>query len=448
MYQRLSSVLFPLLALLFVGSIYWGYEEHQQKNSILVKAENQYQGAFHDLSYQVDQLHHQLGSTLAVNAASQGFQRKSLVNVWRMTSQAQSDLNRLPVSVIPLNKTEDFLSHISNFAYKASTRDLTKQPLSDGEMNTMKTLYSKSTEIAQELAKVQEKVLQDKLRWMDVETAMAADKQKSGNVIVDGFKGVDSKMDKMASVDWGPSVSGLYEKRSVAMLSGKPVSAEEIKVKAANFLGLSSTNGIHVVENGKGTNFTSFSAVVNEKQTGKNITLDFTSRGGSLIGFVHPRDVADKKLGMKEARGKADEFLTKHGYKDMRPVTYDEYGKEGVFTYVGSKNGVLIYPDKLNVKVALDKGDIIGLQASDYVFAHKDRKLPKPAMTEAEVRGGLSAAMKKSPAKLALIKNDDNKEVLCYEFKGESNGSKYRIYLNAATGLEEAVEELPGASRS
>jgi len=448
MYQRLSRVLFPVMTLLFVGAIYWGYQEHQEKNSVLVKAENQYQKAFHELSYHVDQLHHQLGSTLAVNAASQGYQRKSLVNVWRLTSQAQSEINQLPVRMIPFNKTEDFLSHISNFAYKASMRDLTKQPLSDGEMSTMKTLYAKSAEIAHELGKVQDKVLQDKLRWMDVELAMAADKQKSGNVIVDGFKDVDSRMDKMASVDWGPTVSGLYEKRSVSMLSGRPVTAEEIKTKAARFLDMPSTEGIRVVENGKDTNYKSFSAVVKEKGTGKNIAMDFTSRGGDLIWFVHPRDVADKKIGMKEARDKADEFLDKHGYKKMTPVTYDEYGKEAVFTYVGNDNGVLIYPDKLSVKVALDKGDVIGLQASDYVFSHKERKLGKPAMTEAKVRGGLSEAMKKSPAKLALIKNDDNQEVLCYEFKGESNGTKYRIYLNADNGLEEAVEELPGESRS
>ena len=31
--------------------------------------------------------------------------------------------------MMPFNKTEDFLSHISNFAYKASMRDLTKEPL-------------------------------------------------------------------------------------------------------------------------------------------------------------------------------------------------------------------------------------------------------------------------------------------------------------------------------
>ena len=276
MYQRLSRVMFPIMTLFFIGAIYWGYQENQEKNTILIKAENQYQKAFHDLSFHVDQLHRQLGSTLAVNAASQGYQRKSLVNVWRLTSQAQSEIHQLPVSMMPFNKTEDFLSHISNFAYKASMRDLTKEPLSDGEMTTMKTLYDRSKEISADLGSLQDKVLQDKLRWMDVETAMAAAEQKSGNVIMDGFKGVDNKVKEYKEIDWGPTVSGLYEKRSMKMLSGKPATMEEIKGKTAQFLGLNSQDGIRVLENGKGTEHSSFTAVVKEKNTGKDITMDFT----------------------------------------------------------------------------------------------------------------------------------------------------------------------------
>ena len=88
MYRRLSAVLFPVMTLFFIGAIYWGYQEHQEKNSILIKAENQYQRAFHGLAYHVGQLHDQLGDTLAVHAASNDYHRKGLVNVWRLTSEA------------------------------------------------------------------------------------------------------------------------------------------------------------------------------------------------------------------------------------------------------------------------------------------------------------------------------------------------------------------------
>ena len=161
MYRRLSAVFFPVMTLFFIGSIYWGYQEHQEKNSILIKAENQYQRAFHDLVYHVDQLHSELGNTLAVNSTSQGFHRKGLVNVWRLTSEAQNEINQLPLTLLPFNKTEDFLSKIANFSYKTSVRDLTKQPLSPDEFKMLKTLYANSEEISKIAQGVQEKVYRE-----------------------------------------------------------------------------------------------------------------------------------------------------------------------------------------------------------------------------------------------------------------------------------------------
>ena len=78
MYKRLSAIFFPIATVLLIGALMWGYQENQEKNSILIKAENQYQRAFHNLSFHVDKLHGELGNTLAVHSASTGSQRKGL----------------------------------------------------------------------------------------------------------------------------------------------------------------------------------------------------------------------------------------------------------------------------------------------------------------------------------------------------------------------------------
>ena len=41
MYRRLSAVMFPIVTLLLIGTVIWGYQVNQEKNSILIKAENQ-----------------------------------------------------------------------------------------------------------------------------------------------------------------------------------------------------------------------------------------------------------------------------------------------------------------------------------------------------------------------------------------------------------------------
>ncbi|MFD0586877.1 germination protein YpeB [Paenibacillus sp. GCM10027627] len=443
MYRRLSSIMFPIVTIVLIGAIYWGYQEHQEKNSILIKAENQYQRSFHDLTLHVEKLHEQLGNTLAVNSASSGFHRKGLVNAWRLTSEAQNEISQLPLSYLPFSEAENFLSHISNFAYKTAVRDLTKQPLTGEEFKTLQTLYEKSDEIAKDLHKMQQDVLSNQLRWMDVELAIAADQAQaqSPNAIVDGLRSVDKKVGSYPELNWGPSVSSMYQKRTIKMLGGEIVNAEGIQKKAAEFLKVDPSH-VKVTENAKGTEYASFSTVVSDGKGFRDVQLDFTQKGGQLVSFFNPRELGEKKITFEAAKDAADRFLDEHGFKDMRAISYDSYNNSGTFTYVGTQNGVLIYPEKMTVKVALDNGEAVGLQAADYVYEHHKRDLPSPIMTTAEAKKAINLGMKITKEQLALIDSEQGEEVLCYEYTGAINGSVYRIYINAETGIEETIEEV------
>jgi spore germination protein len=444
MYTRLSAVLFPVFAVLLAGTAFWGYREHQEKNSLLIKAENQYQRAFHDLNAHIDQLHEQLGNTLAVNASSHSYHRKGLINVWRITSQAQSEVNQLPLTLLPFNRTEEFLSRIANFSYKTAIRDLTKQPLTEQELATLKSLYQSAEDIAKDLHAVQQKVLADNLRWMDVELALASEDSPRDNAIIDGFKTVDNKIAKYAELDWGRPVAAMYRKRTVDILSGKPVSADDVRKKAAKLLGLDDPSAVQVTENARGTEYAVYSATVN---TGDGvIQMDFTTRGGELIWYMNPREIGNQRaVSLDDAERAAREFLKERGYPEMKAIAVDPYDNAVNLTYAPVQDGAVIYPEKLTVKVALDRGEVIGLQAADYVYEHKERKLPKPAVDEAAARTKLNPEFRVERSQLAVIKNDLDEEVLCHEFAGRINGGRYKIYINAENGVEEKIERYQTA---
>jgi len=442
-YRRLSAVLFPVVAIALVGAVYWGYQEHQEKNSILIKAENQYQRAFHDLSYHVDQLHEQLGNTLAVNSTSQAYHRKGLINVWRITSQAQSEINQLPLTLLPFNQTEEFLSKIANFSYRTAVRDLTKDPLSDQEYQTLMTLYKNSEDISKDLKSMQAKVLDNNLRWMDVEIALASEHTPRDNTIIDGFKTVDKKVSEYPEINWGPSVASIYQKRGISMLSGKASTPDDIKKAAAKFLGLQDTSAVQVVENGKGTEFASYSATVDIGDADRRIQLDYTKRGSQLIWYMNPRQIEQQQTAdVQQAEQAALKFLKQHGYPDMKAVSFDRFDNAVNMTFAALQDGVVIYPEKLTVKVALDQAEVVGLQAADFVYEHHKRKLAKPAIAEAEARKALNPSFETSGMQMALIDNDLDEEVLCYEFAGRINGGRYKIYINAENGSEEKIERF------
>lgn len=442
MYRRLSGIMFPIVTLLLAGAVLWGYQVNQEKNSILLKAENQYQRAFHDLSYHVDQLQRELGNTLAINSTSHASQRRGLVNVWRLTSEARNEINQLPLTLMPFNKTEEFLSNIANFSYRVSVRDLTKEPLSPDEMKSMTALYDRSKEISSELRGVQSQVIANNLRWMDVEVALATEEKALDNTIIDGFQTVDKKVSEYEDLNWGPSMAGIFEKRSFQALAGADVSAEDVKQKAAKFLGISDPSTVQVVENGNGIEYSSFSVTAKKPNTQDEVTIDYTKKGGEMIWFMSPKTVNERNLDTEKAREAAQQFLEAHGYASMAPVSYDEYQNVANITFAGQRDNMIVYPEKVTVMVALDNGEVTGLQAADYLFEHKAREIKPPSLTMEQAKKSLNPSLQVSNETLAVIKNEIDKEVLCYQFSGTINGSNYRIFLNADTGSEEKVEEL------
>lgn len=442
MYQRIAAALLPVTAAALVGAALWGYYEHQDKNALLIKAENQYQRAFHELTYYMDQLQSELGKARAANVRSEDFQRRELAQVWRITSEAQNQINQLPLALLPFNKTEEFLDRLARFAHQVSLRDFGRQPLTAEETAMLKTLHERARELSKELRDIQSRTLKDGLRWMDVEMALASEDKKMDNAIIDGFKTVDEKVAGYSEVDWGPSVMSVYEKRTPGMLDGEPADEEDIRQAAVRFLGEDPGDRLSVTENGRGTEYASFSVRV-DRPGREPVRMDFTRAGGRLLWYSNPRDPEDSRLSPEQAARIARQFLRDKHYRDeFVPVNYDEYGHVGHVTFAVKEGDVTVYPRKLSVKVALDDGEVLGLEARDYVHEPAGQAKAEPAITEAEARSRLNPGFVVTNAGKALIKNDFGLKVLCYEFTGRVNGEHFRVFLNAGTGAEEMVERI------
>src|SRR5699024_12782715 len=99
------------------------------------------------------------------------------------------------------NHTEVLLANIGEFTYRTAVRDLDKEPLSDKEIETFENLYDQSDEIKDELRQGQHTVLDDNLRWMDVQLALATQDEPADNTIMDGFKTWENTVDEFTESD-------------------------------------------------------------------------------------------------------------------------------------------------------------------------------------------------------------------------------------------------------
>lgn len=443
-YGATARILFPVALVALVGAGMWGYQEHNEKNSVLIKAENSYQRAFHDLTYHVDKLHDELGKALVVNSRRQ--MTPTLTNVWRLAYAAQSDVGQLPLTLMPFNNTEEMLSRVADFSYRVAVRDLDKEPLTDKEYSTLKSLHKNAEDIQNQLRNVQTKVIDKQLRWMDVETALASDDKKSDNTIIDGFRMIEQKVQEYPDLDWGVGIQSLNEKKQkrIKGIDGSQISKEEAKRIALDFVGINPSKAqVEVDENGKSQQYSAYSVRITSKELKSPVHLDVTKRGGKVAWLMNERPVGQEKISMEQAEESGRKFLKAHGYGDMVVSEVDSYAGEAVLTFVPEQNGVRIYPDSIAVEVALDTGDVTAFNSTEYLFNHKQRILPKPRISKEEARKKVNPSVKVTSERLALIEGkNDGKEVLTWEITGSFEGNTYMVYINAQNGDEEEVVKM------
>ncbi len=442
MRSLIRGIIIAVLSVAVVGTAFWGYQEHKEKNAILVNAENNYQRAFHDLTYNIDLLHDKIGTTLAMNSRSSI--SPALAEVWRITSEARSSVGQLPLTLLPFNKTEEFLAEIGEFSYRTAVRDLDKEPLTEEEYQSLQTLYNQAAEIQDELRKVQHLVLENHLRWMDVELALATDDENADNTIIDGFKTVEKTVEGYAESDKGIIFSGMQKRdENFKYLEGKTISKNEA-IEIAKKYGRENKGDIHVEESKKGADYGFYSISYKDKNN-VEVNMDITKKGGYPIWFLKNREVGKQKISLNDAANRAIKFINDNNFESMEMFESAQYDNVGVFTFVSTIDNVRIYPDAIKIKVALDDGSILGFSAEEYLSSHHVREIPKAKVSEAEARKEVNPNVKIMENRLAMIMNDLNEEVLVYEYLGVLGDDTYRIFINAISGKEEKVEKLKDA---
>lgn len=438
----IRNILIGLLSLGVIGTGVWAYQEHKEKNAILINAENNYQRAFHDLTYNIDILHDKIGTTLAMNSRTS--LSPALADVWRITSDAHSQVGQLPLTLIPFNKTEEFLSKIGQFSYETAIRDLDKEPLTDEEYATLKELYKQSAEIQNELREVQYLILKNNLRWMDVELALASGKEQADNTIIDGLKTVEKTVEGYSDSTTGTIFTSMEkEQKSFEHLEGPDITKKEALEIAKKYTKIEGDAKTKVSENGEGSDYEFYSVDIKSKHD--DVNMDITKKGGYPIWLLNSRDVKEQKISLNDAANNAAKFLKERNFDNMELLESTQYDHIGVFTFVTKIDDVRIYPEAVKLKVALDDGSILAFSAEDYFASQKNRSIPEPKISEEEAREKINPSVQVMESGLAIIENRLNKETLCYEFIGTLNNETYKIFINAEDGNEEHVEKLQNA---
>ena len=151
------------------------------------------------------------------------------------------------------------------------------------------------------------------------------------------------------------------------------------------------------------------------------------------------RNVSAEIISQEEANNQGKEFLSSRGFENMKETYYLK--QEGIVTinYAATQDDVILYPDLIKVKVALDNGEILGVETTGYLNNHIIRTLTEPKITVDEAKSSLNKNLQIESEGLAMIPTEWKTEILCYEFKGKVDDKEFLVYINVENGREEDI---------
>lgn len=119
---------------------------------------------------------------------------------------------------------------------------------------------------------------------------------------------------------------------------------------------------------------------------GTVLNCEVTKKGGRLLWMVPEHASFPQSLTAEECIRRGQAFLSAHGYGEMEQNHYQIYDGLAVINFVALQDGVLLYPDLVKVQVRMDTGEIVGMEANNYLMNHTVRTALSPSLTEAQAR--------------------------------------------------------------
>ncbi|HHX95921.1 MAG TPA: hypothetical protein GX687_00415, partial [Clostridia bacterium] len=183
-----------ILILILISSLIGGYREKQLRQKLQNRAEGQYQKAFHELTWHLDEITGQLAQNLISTSPEQKIM--SLAALWRQAFAAQANIGGLPLALVPLSQTENFLNNVSTAAAVFLSQITEQDQAKEAErVKAIEVLYERSRALAADLNQLGAKILREELSWTAVEMdAYAADEKLEDNTIVNGFRLLEKNM--------------------------------------------------------------------------------------------------------------------------------------------------------------------------------------------------------------------------------------------------------------
>lgn len=432
--NKIHAAVYTVLGIaIVILSILW-YRSWSREKELRTAVNNSYDRAFFQLADYVTDIDALLSKAqLAASPA----QMASISNeIFMQAAEAKSCFGELPSGNVNLVNTARFLSQVGDYTYVLSQSMINGQGISAEEYENLNALNEYAASLSQSLGDIEQKIYQGDLSFSASDDTSAGSAVAASSIFTD-LENVEKSFDGYPALIYDGPFSEHIENMQSYMLSSAPeLTRDEALAKAKEFLG----------ERGEGlqyetemTNTAIEAYMFGKSDEDSHLTISITKRGGYVLYFLDSRSVTGQNYDVQSATEEAMRFLEDHGIYGLVDSYYDMSENIATINFAYSQNGVRCYSDLVKVRVALDTGEIIGMECKGYLMNHRERELGGAVLTQEEAQARVSSHLDVTATTMAVIPKDSMREVLCYEFKGTYMNKNFIVYINAENGREEEI---------
>lgn len=400
-------------------------------------SEDEYNRAMYEMVGYISNVESELAKLQITNTPK--MTSTTLASIWKQSNLAKENLEELPSTQNSMSKASKYLSQVSDYSYSLLKKTTQNEKLNDEEYATIAKLYKSSQDLGSIMTDIYNDLNDGRIRWDELKKVSDEKLSQSEEVTtVSNIEKIGKNFQEYEGLIYDGAFSDHLLNMQPKSLSNNEVTKDQAKENIIKIFKEENIETLEELEDSSGTiDLYNFKLKLKNEPDIKNISI--TKKDGKLYLMISDRKVEEEKISMEEAESKGLEFLSSIGIDNVKENYYLKTENFAIINYAALQDNVVLYPDLVKVKVALDTGEICSVEAQGYIFNHTKRDDITPTISIEKARKVINKNLNILSEGVAIIPTESKSEVLTYEFKGKIDEREFLIYVNAKTGEEEKI---------
>lgn len=430
--RHFLKIAIAFLVILVFSTGFFAFKLKEKYNLML---DNTYNDSFTSLVNYMNSVENYLAKSMISESPEHA--AETLTKVWSDANLAMVYLSRIPVSSESTVNVSKFLNQVSDYSYSLSRKNIQGEELTNEDFDNLKKLYNHSKVLEDVLNTLSEELYNENLNWQEIVSSDESLAQAVDSFEV--FSNLDSNLNNYEGLIYDGAYSDHINKLDKVGLTGNDIDEKTAKDKVKEFFNNYEIEEIKLNSYLENADIPGYDFIVKFKDTKTSFNIFISKKGGHVVQATSDREVSEEKISISEAIDSGKNFLKEHGFISMKETYHIKESNALTINFAYNDSGIIVYPDLIKVKVALDNGEILGIETSGYLNSHKQRNDLETRISINEAKENLNENLNILSEGMAIIPTKWKSEILCYEFKGKVENKDFLVYINAKTGKEEDI---------